>query len=120
MMKILTHLLLISAISVSSSALAHSTGHAKVNAAKAIEIAQTSAKTLTFKDLGMSLGKIDQSWNNVDKQYFKVVEQGESGYIVKAFNGQNNQTVYFKISEKGEIEDVKDAKAFSQAHAHSH
>jgi arylamine N-acetyltransferase len=75
---------------------------------------------LTFKDHGMSVGKIDKSWNDLTKEQFRIVEEGKSNFIVKAINTKTKKTLYFNISKKGEIKDVKDGSAFSDGHGHSH
>lgn len=119
-MNIFKKLLLISTLALSSSAFAHSDGHEKISVDKVIEVAQTSAKMLTFKDHGMSVGKVDKSWNDVNKEQFRIVEKGESSYIVKAMNTKTKQILYFNISKNGEIKDVKDGRSFKHGHGHSH
>ena len=119
-MNIFKKIILISSLVLSATVFAHSDGHGKVNAEKVIEIAQTSAKMLSFKDYGMSVGKIDKSWNDVTKEQFRVVEEKESNYIVKAINTKTKETLYFNISKKGEIKDINKDRAFNRSHGHSH
>jgi hypothetical protein len=119
-MNILKKIILISTLAISASTFAHSDGHGKLNADKVISIAQTSAKMLTFKDHGMSVGKIDKSWNDLTKEQFRIVEEGESNFIVKAMNTKTKNVLYFDISKKGEIKDVKSGGSFSDGHGHSH
>lgn len=119
-MKILIKLAAITAIVFTTSAMAHSDGHGKVDKNKILASAQTSAKTLTFKDKGMSVGKLDSSWNKVSKDSYKLVEETKEALIVKAINNENNQTIYFKISKAGKVIDVNDARSFKGSHGHSH
>lgn len=113
-------IMLISALVISASTFAHSDGHGQINADKVISIAQTSAKMLTFKDHGMSVGKIDKSWNDLTKDQFRIVEEGKSNFIVKAMNTKTKKVLYFDISKKGEIKDVKSGGSFRDGHGHSH
>jgi len=119
-MNILKKIILISSLALSTSVFAHSDAHGKVTAEKVIEIAQTSAKMLSFKDHGMSVGKIDKSWNDVSKEQFRIVEEREASYLVKAVNTKTKETFYFNISKKGEINDVKEGRALNRGHGHSH
>ena len=119
-MKTLMHLLLVATFAFTSSAFAHGDGHGKVDKKKIIQAAQTSAKMLTFKDRGMSAGKLDSSWNDVSKSNFELVEETKDAIIVKANNAQNQQTLYFNVSKGGKVLDVKDAKSFEHAHGHTH
>lgn len=117
-MKTLKKILLISTLAISSSAIAHSDGHGKVNPKEVIQIALKSAKMLTFKDHGMSVGKIDASWNNMSKEQFSIIERGDFNYTVKAINTDTKQELYFSINKAGEINDVKDGSTVSHGHAH--
>lgn len=116
----LKKIILMSAFAISASAFAHSDGHGRINAEKVIEIAQTSAKMLTFKDHGMSVGKIDKSWNEVTKKQFSIVEKNAPNFIVKAINTKTNETLYFNITKQGEVKDVKDGPSFNKGHGHAH
>ncbi|OKY27813.1 DUF6488 family protein [Thalassotalea sp. PP2-459] len=119
-MKTLKKLAVISTLLFTTSAFAHGDGHSEVDKKKILQAAQTSAKTLTFKDKGMSVGKLDGSWNKVAKDSFKFVEETKEAIIVKAMNNENNQTIYFKISKAGKVLDVKDESSFKDYHGHSH
>ncbi|WP_077285881.1 DUF6488 family protein [Cognaticolwellia aestuarii] len=119
-MNIFKKIILISSLALSATVFAHSDGHGKVNAEKVIEIAQTSAKMLSFKDHGMSVGKIDKSWSDVTKEQFRVVEEKKSNYIVKAINTKTKEILYFNISKNGKIKDVKTGSSFNSSHGHSH
>ena len=119
-MNIFKKIILVSTLAISASVFAHSDGHGKINAAKAIEIAQTSAKMLTFKAHGMSVGKINKSWENVKKSQFEIVKKNEASYIVKATNMKEKEVLFFTISKKGEVKDVIDGRSFNQGHGHSH
>jgi hypothetical protein len=119
-MNIFKKIILISTLAMSATTFAHSDDHGEINADKVISIAQTSAKMLTFKDHGMSVGKIDKSWNDLAKEQFRIVEERESNFIVKAINTKTKKTLYFNISKNGEVKDVKSGSAFSDGHGHSH
>ena len=119
-MKIFSITFLVAAITMSSSLWAHSFGHGEVSADEILYIAQKSAKMLTFKDQGMSVGKIDNSWNTIGAGAFKIVEQSDLGFIVKATNDEKDQTLYFEINPNGQVRDVKDASSFSNNHGHNH
>lgn len=117
-MKTLKKILLISVLAISSSAFAHSDGHGKVSPKEVIQIALKSAKMLTFKDHGMSVGKVDASWNNMSKEQFSIIEKDDFNYIVKAINTDTKQELYFSINKAGEINDVKDRRSSNHGHAH--
>ena len=119
-MKALVKLALISAFVISTSAIAHSEGHGKVDKKKILASALTSAKALTFKDKGMSIGKLDSSWNKVSKDSFELVEETDEVIVVKAKNDENNQTIFFKLSRAGKVLDVQDERSFKGAHGHTH
>jgi len=119
-MKILTKFAVISTMIFVTSAVAHSDGHGKVDKTTILQAAQTSAKTLTFKDKGMSVGKLDSSWNKVAKENFKIVEETSEGVLVKATNDKNQQTLFFMVSKGGKVMNVKDAEVFKHDHGHSH
>jgi len=119
-MKVLIKLAAIKIIVFTTSVMAHSEGHGKVEKSKIIQAAQTSAKALTFKDKGMSVGKLDSSWNKVTKDNFTVVEETRDAVLLKATNAQNSQTLLFIVSKAGKVMDVKDEKMFKNEHGHSH
>lgn len=120
-MKTLAKLLLITLTFISSAVFAHGgDSHGKANPAKALEIAQSTAKKLTFKANGMSIGKIDKSWNNIAKEDFIMVEMNDEAYLVKAKNKANDQELFFIVGKDGKVKDVKDGKSFSKGHGHSH
>ncbi|MCH2085571.1 MAG: DUF6488 family protein [Pseudoalteromonas sp.] len=119
-MKILTKLAFMSSMVFASSTMAHSDGHGKVDKSKILQAAQTSAKTLTFKDKGMSVGKLDSSWNKVSKENFKIIEETGEGVLVRATNENNHQTIFFMVSRGGKVMEVKDEQAFNHDHGHSH
>ena len=99
---------------------AHGDGHGEVDKNKILQAAQSSAKALTFKDKGMSVGKLDSSWNKEAKDKFIIVEETRDGILVKATNGQNDQTLLFMISRTGKVMEVKDEKRFKHEHGHAH
>ncbi|WDE01068.1 DUF6488 family protein [Thalassomonas actiniarum] len=119
-MKILLKLIFIAAVSISGSVFAHTGGHGQVSAGKAVAIAQTSAKMLTFKDHGMSVGKIDKSWAKVTKENFTLLEQSSGVYIVKGVNTESHQTLYFTISKQGQVMEVAEPANIKSDHGHAH
>lgn len=119
-MKSLLTLVLTSSLLLSSFAFAHSDGHGKVDDKKIIQAAQTLAKTLTFKDKGMSVGKLDSTWNKVAKEKFEVVEKSADSILVKATNPQISQTLFFVVSKGGKVLEVKEKKVFKHDHGHAH
>ncbi|WP_281559014.1 DUF6488 family protein [Thalassomonas sp. RHCl1] len=116
----LLKLILIATISISGSVFAHTGGHGQVSADKAVTIAQTSAKMLTFKDHGMAVGKIDKSWNKVTKENFTLLEQSGDVYIIKGVNTESHQTLYFTISKQGQVMEVAEPANFKSDHGHAH
>lgn len=123
-MTLIKTLLLLTSISLATSfstiAITHDGGHGAMNSEKAIILAQTSAKTLTFKSEGMSVGKLDKSWNNVAKSQFTLVEENEKNIIVKATNQQNKQTLYFNVNKDGTVSDVTESSSVKKSHGHEH
>ncbi|KGJ90351.1 DUF6488 family protein [Colwellia psychrerythraea] len=119
-MKTLSKLAVISTLLFTTSVFAHGDGHGEVDKKKILQAAQTSAKALTFKDKGMSVGKLDGSWNKVAKDNFTIVEETREGILVKATNAQNHQTLLFMVSKTGKVMEVKDEKMFKHEHGHAH
>lgn len=74
-MNIFKKALLISTLVISSSTFAHSNGYGKVSANKALQFAQTSTKMFTLKYHCMSVGKIDKSGGDVNKEQFRLVKK---------------------------------------------
>ena len=123
-MKKLIGILFTAMLTLTNSAFAHGDGHgeetAGISISKAIDLAQTSAKMLTFKDHGMSVGKIDESWNKVSEQQFTLKEQTNSQYIIAGYNQKLEQTLYFTVTKSGQVKAVEKAKAFKKNHGHAH
>jgi len=119
-MKHIKVLTIASALLASSNAFAHGGAHGEVSVLEVIQAAQTTAKTLTFKNNGMSVGKLDRSWNKVAQADFELVEATEREYIVKATNSENGETLFFSISKKGKVLNVEKATSFDKGHGHSH
>ena len=110
-MKHIKVLTIASALLASSNAFAHGGAHGEVSVMEVIQAAQTTAKTLTFKNNGMSVGKLDTSWNKVAQGDFELVE---------ATNSENGETLFFSISKKGKVLNVEKATSFDKGHGHSH
>ncbi len=119
-MKALIKLVLTATVLFNGVVFAHSEGHGRVDVNQVIQAAQTAAKTLTFRDKGMSVGKLDSSWNKVAKDAFRIVEESDNTLLIKATNEHTNQTVFFVVSKGGKVLDVKAADSFKQDHGHSH
>lgn len=119
-MKLLNTLLLITTIAFSGASFAHGGGHSSMNADKAVALAQTSAKMLTFKAYDMAVGKLDKSWNKVPKTSFILVEEAQEHFIVKATNNTIKQTLYFSVSKDGSVSDVSESASFEKDHGHQH
>lgn len=119
-MKHIKVLTIASALLASSNAFAHGGAHGEVSVMEVIQAAQTTAKTLTFKNNGMYVGKLDTSWNKVAQGDFELVEATEREYIVKAINSENGETLFFSISKKGKVLNVEKATSFDKGHGHSH
>ena len=82
---------------------AHPGGHGKISAIEAKELALRAAKMLTFKDHGMSVGKIDKSWATVSFDQFNVVQENGARFILQADNSVTKETLYFTVSKQGEV-----------------
>ncbi len=95
-------------------------GHGDISEERAISIAQAVTKAMTFKDRGYSVGKIDTSWNKVQKSAYKLVEEDSSSFIIKATNVANKQTLFVKLKHSGKVVDVKDEGDFIMTHGHDH
>ena len=105
---------------ISTSTWAHSGGHGKVSEQQAVNLAFESVKKLTFKDYGLTIGKLDSSWNKVGKQAFELAEANEQQFIVKAKNDALKQEIFYIMSANGRIIDVVDKQAFKKEHGHHH
>ncbi|WDE03406.1 hypothetical protein SG34_018645 [Thalassomonas viridans] len=119
-MKTFVKFIMVATFALSAAVQAHTGGHGQISAGKAVTIAQTSAKMLTFKDHGMSVGKIDKSWEKVAKENFTLVEKGAGAYIVKGVNPASHQTLYFTISKQGQVIEVAEPASFKSDHGHAH
>lgn len=119
-MKLLKALTLLATIAISSNTFAHGGGHKAMGAERAVALAQTSAKMLTFKSDNMSIGKLDISWNKVKLERFTFVEENKENFIVKATNKAINQTLYFKVGKDGSVNEVSESSDFKQSHGHAH
>ncbi|QQX78807.1 hypothetical protein JK628_14675 [Shewanella sp. KX20019] len=119
-MKKLSIIICAALVSLSSQAFAHGDGHSVMEADAAVKLAQTSAKMLSFKDHGMSVGKIDDSWSQVAKSEFVLSEQAKDGFIIKGYNAKIGQTLYFTIDKSGQVKTVEESKKFNKSHGHAH
>lgn len=94
-----------------SVAMAHS-NHDVISGQKALSVANRSVKQLTFKDFGFEVGKLDASWKELKIEDFSVAEVLHEGYIVKATNNANSDTIFFHIGANGQVLNVKNSHAF--------
>ena len=96
---------------ITVSAQAHD-GHGEISGQKAISISATLIKKLTFKDAGYEVGKLDESWKNIDKSQISVNEVEEHYYVVSATNPRSEGKLYFQIAKNGQVIAVKDKNDF--------
>ncbi|MFT6268084.1 MAG: hypothetical protein ACJAVV_000889 [Alphaproteobacteria bacterium] len=91
-----------------SFAFAHE-GHDVISSEKALNIANTSVKQLTFKDLGFEIGKLDATWKSLSDSNFSVIQILDETFIISATNVINNDVIYFEIAKDGKVLGVKDS-----------
>ena len=86
--------------------------HGVISGQKAVSIAATHIQKMTFKDAGFEVGKLDESWKNIDKSQISIEVVEEHYYIVSASNPSNEGRLYFQIAKNGQVKAVKDINEF--------
>lgn len=119
-MKTLLNITLIAILTFTSAVFAHGDGHGAMTETRALSIARAVTKAMTFKDRGYSAGKLDESWNKVSRQAYKVVEENSEEVIIKVTNASNQQTLFVKLNHSGSVIDVKNDGDFITGHGHQH
>lgn len=104
-MKILLTTLTSLVIFVSSPVMSHA-GHSHISEEQAINSAVKSAKQMTFKDYGFSVGKLDSSWKTTSKQNVTASAQQNGYFLISVNNVTLDTTLYFKVAKTGEVIDV--------------
>jgi hypothetical protein len=110
MYKLLTILLISSTLFIGNS-FAHD-DHGVISGQKALNIAFKAINKMTFKDLGFEVGKLDSSWKALDKSQFSIISVEATFFIVSAKNTTNDEKIYFKIANNGQILGAKLNSAF--------
>ncbi|WP_010179420.1 DUF6488 family protein [Glaciecola sp. HTCC2999] len=90
---------------------AHS-DHGAISGQKAVSIAATHIQKMTFKDAGFDVGKLDESWKNIDKSQLSIASVEDNFYVVSASNSNNQGKLYFQIAKNGRVMAVKDKNDF--------
>lgn len=93
------HSLLAAAITISGLVSAADS----ISREQALSTAQTTARTMAFKDAGFEAGKLHKSWKYLAADNFSVVEAGEQGVVIKARNTEFDRVLYFSIATNGEV-----------------
>ncbi|MBH0067451.1 MULTISPECIES: DUF6488 family protein [Alteromonadales] len=101
MNKIISIIALCTAL-LSLNVYAHS-DHGVISGQKALVIAATAINKMTFKDVGFSIGKLDDTWKSLEKSQFTISSVEDSYYVVSANNPKSDKKIYFKIAKNGEV-----------------
>ena len=102
MNKLLTIIALCGAL-LTGNVKAHA-DHGVISGQKAISISATLIKKMTFKDAGYEVGKLDESWKNIDKSQLSIASVEDNFYIVSAFNPTSSKNkLYFQIAKNGQV-----------------
>ncbi len=110
-MKKLSLLLFIALMFNVSSVLAHS-GHGKISAKQAIQLAVKLTQKLTFKDLGYKVGKLSDSWKSSTTQDYQLYAVHMNRYIISASNSTDDTSIYFLMTMSGEVLKVNPTAKF--------
>ncbi|KGJ94193.1 DUF6488 family protein [Thalassotalea sp. ND16A] len=110
-MKNLMVMLFIGLMLNMGTALAHG-AHGKISEKQAIQVAIKATQKLTFKDFGFNVGKLDESWESLTTEDFKLYAAQVSRYIISASNKADNKTIYFLMTMSGEVLKVNQEAKF--------
>ena len=86
--------------------------HGVISGQKAVSIAATHIQKMTFKDAGFEVGKLDESWKNIDKSQLSIASVEDNFYVVSASNASNEDKLYFQIAKNGQVLAVKNKNDF--------
>jgi len=86
--------------------------HGVISGQKAVRIAATPIQKMTFKDAGFEVGKLDESWKNIDKSQLSITSVEDNFYVISASNPSNENKLYFQIAKNGQVIAVKDKNDF--------
>ncbi len=86
--------------------------HGVISGQKALSIAATAINKMTFKDFGLGVGKLDDSWKSLDKSQLAITSVEDNYYVVSATNPKNDSKVYFKIAKNGQVLAAKNENSF--------
>lgn len=95
-----------------SVAFSHPGGHGPVSEKEAIFIASSVAIQFIDFDAGLGFGKLKKSWRNIPENDKKIHTKGTHYYIVSILNSAENKTLYFLLSDSGEIFDANFSGVF--------
>jgi len=96
----------------SSAAIAHPGGHGPVGEEEAIFIASSVALQFIDFDAGLGFGKLAPSWKNIADKDKKIYKKDTYYYIVSIHNSAKNKTLYFLLSNTGEVFDANFSGVF--------
>jgi murein endopeptidase len=80
--------------------------HVHVTDQSVLPIAKEAVAQLTTKDQGLGFGKLSASWNDVPLKNAKVHKKYPGYYVVAVTNDKEKKTIYFVISEDGDVYDA--------------
>lgn len=81
--------------------------HGVISGQKAVSIAATHIQKMTFKDAGFEVGKLDESWKNIDKSQLSIASVEDNFYVVSASNSTTERKLYFQVIKNGQVKAVK-------------
>lgn len=110
-MKKLITTLFITLLFSTSSVFAHS-DHGKISPKTAIQIAMKATQQLTFKDLGFTVGKLNENWKGLTVDDYKLYAAEANRYVISATNKGSAETIYLLMSMSGEVLKVNSEAKF--------
>ena len=111
-MKNILSSLFIMLVLISQSALSHVGGHEPVGIKEAIFIASQVSKQFVGLDPGLGFGKLNQSWNNIAEDKYRIHKKGDGYYIVSIENIKEERVLYILMSVSGEVYDANFSGTF--------
>lgn len=61
---------------------------------------------MTFKDFGFKVGKLDSAWKKLTHDDVAITREENGTFFTSAKNKSMASTLYFKITQSGELIDV--------------